>query len=252
MENISYKNVGLFQKTELLHKEKHSNLKWRCLGKDCELSCCCIPHRATITINEVIPLSRFFPVVFVRTDNEDGTFLESINIYYKLPGSEGCCIYLDPNLGCMLGDKKPIACKQYPFMVQQDGKNNMFVNIDLTCPGFSYTEGQSVLDEEGNVTSYFMEEFLNPSIAHIKNRKETEDFIRQLLELDLIREYYAHFNNQKIVIQYRAVDFERLLKLSDKDFKMLALKGYLSLIYAHLHSIQNLSLLVEKAVITQR
>lgn len=235
----------LFEKTELLDTVKHKGLKWHCLKGDCSLNCCFLPKRSSIFLSEILSLSRFFPISFVliKDKDEDKPPRKDINIFYKLEQDEGGCLYLDPERGCILGQEKPLSCKQYPFSIVMDEKGRHLVNLDMTCPGFDTDKGEPVFVENG-LNPYFNKDFLQYAKILFDQRKQTIEFVEAMFNYNLVSP--GEFNYKGFKIPINAVDESRLLDLPREVQKDFTSRGYMRYIYAHLNSIQNYAKLIDK------
>ncbi len=225
--------VRLFSKVELLDTQRHKNLRWLCLKGECGVSCCKLPDRTFIVLDEIIRLSRYFPVVFTVEVDEEGRQERLVCAYFRLKQSQEGCVYLKEGVGCQLEGEKPYTCRQYPFLIEKDA-----VAVDLTCPGFSYTQGEKVLVDEG-INPYFEENFLAYSLRIENQRELTQAFVNTLFELGLI--VGAKYVEEELEVSFNMVDEERLMSLPQSTLKELSRLGYLRYIYAHLNSLENWS-----------
>ncbi|GEM_PF-4029903 len=64
-------------------------------------------QRLKIVLSEVPILYKHFPISFVVSKVEGDRLVKDINIFYKIEKDNGYCTYLDPNVGCTLGQEKP-------------------------------------------------------------------------------------------------------------------------------------------------
>ncbi len=240
----------LFERVEVLDKVKHKDLRWFCLGKDCPSSCCYLPVSTNIILDELVSLSRHFPLVFVH----DGKGW-SIHAIFKLSNDKSMpCVHLRPRTGCALGEEKPLACKQYPFFTMglemSDGKiyvvpkksEKMAINMDLGCPGFSQTQGEPVL-QDGVLNPYFEENFVAPARTLLNRWDEMRQFVDAVVSNELIRGGKFVYKDEEIPINY--VDEVRLTALPRDTIIDFREKGYLRYIYAHLASLQNFIRLIK-------
>ncbi|SHK58143.1 SapC family protein [Thermocrinis minervae] len=222
--------VELFSHVEPLDPEKHKNLRWECLKSSCSVQCCRQPTRSSIVLEELIPLSRYFPVVFTVEVDKEGEEEKLLCVYFRLDEADRC-VYLKDGLGCLLGKDKPYACRQYPFLIRGD---SLFV--DFTCPGFSEDQGEPIfLDKDLN--PYFLEEFIQYSLRINQQMEETKRFVKELFSLGII--VGGKYVMEGKEISFNFVDEEKLMALPKKILVELQRKGYLRYIYAHLNSLDN-------------
>jgi len=233
----------LFERTELLDTVKHKNLRWQCLKGDCSLQCCLIPRRSSIILAEVPALYKHFPISFVVVKEADGRITRDINIFYKLEKDNGPCAYLDPNTGCTLGQEKPLSCKQYPFSILKDNLDRYLVNMDLTCPGFNLEKGEPIF-LNGSLNSYYNREFLNFAKKFFDDRRATLEFVESMFNNNLV--VSVQFVYKNIYVPLNIIDENKLVELPKEILKEFVLRGYLKIIYYHLHSLQNWRKLIDK------
>lgn len=234
----------LFVKTEILDTQKHKNLKWRCLGASCPSSCCYVPVRSSVGFKEMEYLSLYFPISFplIKYDqNQEPRF--ELNLFFKLDiDTEGHCAYLGPS-GCVLGEEKPYACKQYPFSPIKDASGRTILQLDFTCPGWSETEGDTVLLSPTEMNSYFMQGFVQPGINFLEEWQESRIFVDTLANYELIKP--ATYIYKGVSVSLNAVDEKALFELPSSVLKDFETRGYLRAIYFHIHSVQNYRKLID-------
>lgn len=231
----------LFETTELLDIVKHKGLRWHCLGGMCPTSCCYVPHRSTITLEESLELANYFPIVFFVVE-KDGQKRQEFCIVFKLEKAKKC-VYLQEGIGCVLGDKKPLACKQYPLSIVKDSMGRDLVMIDRTCPGFSEDTGELLFPEHGKLNPYFEGNFLKPAKMFIEGLKEAQLFVNTMFSYNLV--VGGRFSYRGVEVQINLIDENRLMELPREvliDFKN---RGYMRYIYAHLNSLQHMRRLID-------
>lgn len=221
----------LFSHVRHMDPEKDKNLKWECLKSLCPSSCCFVPDRTLIVLDEVPRLSKYFPVVITVEVDQQGNENPLLCAYLRLREDKRGCVYLLDGKGCTLEDEKPYTCKQYPFFISQG-----CLAMDLTCPGFSTDKGKRIFDGD-HINSDFERDFFAYALSLEKAKAQTEEFLRVLFEKDLVVGYKFVF--EKVEIFFNAVDEDKLLELPKDVLKEFSSKGYLRIIYAHLNSLQN-------------
>ncbi len=232
--------IRLFSKVELLDPQEYKNLRWRCLKSECSSSCCLIPDRTFIVLEEVVSLSRYFPVVITVEIDEGGKEERLLCAYFRLKEDKRGCVYLEEGVGCLLKDAKPYTCRQYPFFIKSG-----YLAIDLTCPGFSQTEGEPVWEGQ-YINPTFEQDFFAYSLKLEEQKNQTEEFLNMLFDLQLVVGGKLTYEN--IEVSFNMVDEEKLLSLPPNILKELQIKGYLRLIYAHLNSLQNWERLMKRCL----
>lgn len=232
--------MKLFSNTIFLDQEKHKNLKWQCLKSACPNSCCLIPDRTFVVLEEVVSLSRHFPVVINIEVDQEGKEQRLLCAYFRLREDKKGCIYLKDGMGCLLEEEKPYTCRQYPFFIKRG-----YLALDLTCPGFSEMEGEAVW--EGNlINPYFEQSFYAYSLKIEEGKAQTEEFVNLIFELGLVVGGSISYGN--LEVSFNMVDEKRLFELPQDTLKELSERGYMRLIYAHLNSLQNWERLIRRYI----
>lgn len=144
----------------------------------------------------------------------------------------------------------PSYVRRYPFVVtepSEDGRQGVF--IDLACKRFKKKGGVSLFDEQGQETTFLVEtkSFLSQHYAHAK---VTENFCTWLKKENLFTEMAAKFqlaSGEEFLFDHLLViDEQKLMSLPQKKVMELFKLGWLGWIYAHLMSLTNMSLLVDR------
>ncbi|WP_297091542.1 YkgJ family cysteine cluster protein [Thermococcus sp.] len=62
---------------------------------------------------------------------------------------DGGCVFLDPEtLKCRIYEKRPLACRLYPFVfVKQGSVMEVYVKMDSFCPGLNHQDGEAITRE---------------------------------------------------------------------------------------------------------
>ncbi|MEJ5339158.1 MAG: SapC family protein [Aquificaceae bacterium] len=232
--------MKLFSNTILLDQEKHINLKWSCLKGACPHSCCLIPDRTFVVLEEVVSLSRHFPVVINIEVDQEGKEQRLFCAYFRLKEDWKGCIYLKDGVGCLLEEEKPYTCRQYPFFI-----SGGYLALDLTCPGFSELEGEPIWEGQ-LINSCFEQGFYVYSLKLEEGKAQTEEFINLLFDLGLV--VGGRVSYEGVEVSFNMVDEKRLFELSGDTLRWLSEKGYLKVIYAHLNSLQNWERLIRRYI----
>lgn len=144
----------------------------------------------------------------------------------------------------------PSYVRRYPFVVtepSEDGKQGVFVDLD--CERFNSENGAALFDEKGEETPFLIEtkNFLSQHYAH---SKVTENFCAWLMKENLFTEMAAKFqlsSGEEFLFDHLLViDEKKLMSLSQKKVMELFKLGWLGWIYAHLMSLTNMSLLIDR------
>jgi len=146
-------------------------------------------------------------------------------------------------MGCVLGDERPIACKQYPFSIVRDRAGEVSVGVRLSCPGFSRSSGQLVIMPDNKLSPVIEEECIKPATSGFDAREETKRFVDTLKKYNLIVD--GQFNHRGEGVAIKLVDAKKLRELPEEIREDLRAKGYMELIYAHMDSIFNCSMFID-------
>ena len=211
-------------------------LKWDCLGAACPSSCCSQFAYSRVSIQEIIPLSRHFPIVFSMVTGEGGESEMHTCIQMKLVRENNYCVHLHKGMGCKLRSEKPLSCTQYPFRVLRDGSGQHRINVRMGCPGFSPESGQPVLLPGGTLSRFVEAEFIGPAISRLNAQEETGRFAADLWRYDLIAPGQYTYRGEEV--SFNLVDSRKLYGLTGEVRDEFRRKGYMDLIYAHMDSLE--------------
>lgn len=244
MENeaLTWQRLGEPEKQPLA-AEKNRNLKWECLGSACPVSCCSTYAYARLFVHEIIPVSKHFPVSFIAINLQEEKEKFVLCFLMKAVESKQSCIYLEEGRGCLLGDERPIACKQYPFAVDKGIAGGNDICIKPACPGLSPDHGLPILLPDNKIASNIEQEFIKPALAAMETEEETEGFVEALNSNGLLVD--AHYEHRGINLPVKCVDESRLPGLPPETLREFQAKGYMELISAHISSLENCKRLID-------
>lgn len=118
-----------------------------------------------------------------------------------LDNEKKVCPFHNPNIGCMIHNEKPIACKSYPLALQTIDAFNTKIEIDPLC---EYTiQNREVLEKANakKIEEIYGEEFKNVK-KHLQRNKKIQYKLRILEE----------FGKCKIPKQISSEKFDEYLK----------------------------------------
>lgn len=149
----------------------------------------------------------------------------------------------------------PAFIRRYPFIfsANEDGKT-FTLCVDEAFQGLNYLgRGEPLFDAEGKQTPYVdnVLKFLQEYRAHFLR---TQAFCRKLVELNLLEPMRAQFTlgAEKMSLGgFQAVDRAKLKALPGETLAQLAATDELELIYLHLQSMRNFSVVKDKLVLTR-
>jgi hypothetical protein len=189
-----------------------------------------------VVIHEFIRASNELPIVFIK-NADTGQFQSIILTGFDL--GENLLVENDKWLAMFT----PKSASLYPFklsLVGQEGKEKKYgFFVDEACKRFNSEEGDRLFDGAGKESKFLESCRLNIS-DYFQQSIMTKDFINYLTENELLTE-----GQISLKIPDRDISLEGIFtvnqatldKLSDDKFLELRKKGYLSLIYSHMHSL---------------
>lgn len=199
---------------------------------------------APLFINELRRALRSYPVVFLR-EPEGGGF----GLYALLGLKPEQNLFVDAEGGWLPFAHMPLMIQRYPFALAKNDADpsSMLLCIDVECGYLSDTEGAPlVVDGQPGPVVTEAQRFL---VETMKLEQATRQFCQDLAQIGLIEtlnvsvKSMATGETETIGGCFR-VSEEKLGKLSDADMLGLRKRGALSLIYAHLFSLDNMERLL--------
>ncbi|MFT4887927.1 MAG: hypothetical protein ACJAY7_001171 [Pseudohongiellaceae bacterium] len=219
-----------------LQNDKHANLKTTQSGDYTRHK---ERHLIPIIAQDFFTLAAEFPVVFVK-NNEAGEFIPVAVMSLR----EG------QNLYCATEEWQaqvvPLSFNNAPFSIARtDPEGEQFVVlIDEESPMLGETDGEPLFKEGGEKTEYLEKRI--ESLLHVAQQVQQTQAICKLFEEKNL------FTTNQVQLQHRpdgktynidgiyTINETALNELSDEDVLELRSKGLLSMIYAHLTSLQQL------------
>jgi len=143
----------------------------------------------------------------------------------------------------------PAFVRRYPFVFSKSG-DRYTLCIDESWEGCNQEgRGQRLIDEKGERTP-FLEKLMGFLQDYQQNAQRTATYGEKLKELDLLEQKAATFtlaSGEKISLKgFMAVNREKLHELPAETLQQLVKTGELEVTHAHLLSMNNLSLMVER------
>ncbi|HET7174969.1 MAG TPA: SapC family protein [Gammaproteobacteria bacterium] len=201
---------------------------------------------------EFVQAARHYPLVFAQDPNTGGFLPLAItglnqdqNLFIGTDGEWEKDAYI------------PAYVRRWPFFgVRVTGEKAKDGNI-LICVDESglETSSQAVFDAEGKTSTDFAS--MQTLISEMEGaRVPTEHLCQSVKELDLLEPFEAHaFPKDGQEMRLRGmfrVNEDKLNELQGKDLKRLMKHGELSRIYAHLMSLDNFKLLMDRTAARQK
>lgn len=145
----------------------------------------------------------------------------------------------------------PAFVRRYPFVFASSDEGATFtLCIDESFSGCNREgKGERLFDAEGQRTQY-LETVLNFVKEYQVQFQRTRAFCDRLKELDLLDPMQAQFTlpdgRLRSLTGFMAVNRTKLMDLDEDVLGKMAKSGELELIYLHLHSLQNLSNMLQR------
>jgi hypothetical protein len=146
----------------------------------------------------------------------------------------------------------PAFVRRYPFVFStNEDKSTFTLCIDKEFQGLNEDDrGEKLFDEEGEKTSY-LDKMLNFLSEYQVQFQRTQTFCEKLKELDLLESMQAHISlpggSQQSLTGFQVINRDRLKALDGDKLAELAKTDELELAYLHLQSLNNFSVMVERA-----
>jgi hypothetical protein len=150
----------------------------------------------------------------------------------------------------------PAFIRRYPFVFAEDRPNNRFIAcIDVEAP-MVVKENPDTKLFEGNEPTQYTREAVNFLTGFEQQRRDTQEFVKRLNELDLFETAKVSVRPQQSdgtagdpvdVAEYTAVSFDKLKALPPETLAELLASGHLAAIFIHLHSLRVWQWLIERA-----
>lgn len=203
-------------------------------------------HVVPLTLGEFAAAGLDFPIIFAGADRVPLAVMgmrEGANLFISEDGAFETHRYI------------PAFIRRYPFVFAEDRANKRFIAcIDVEAPMVG--ENAEIALFNGAEPSPYTKDAVNFLTGFEQQRRETEEFVKHLTELDL-------FHSTKLTLaqtradgtqadpvdlaDYIAVSLEKLKGLPHAKLAELLNKGYLAAIHVHLHSLRAWQWLIQRA-----
>ena len=233
----------LFQKPELLTKEKHGGMGIS--RPDRPFAFAEGVRAVPLTISEIASAMRHFPVIFANLENPMPLavlgIIDEQNLFVRDDGEWEEGVYV------------PGYLRRYPFALatdKQSDPNNprMAIIVDEGYQGLS--QGGDLPFFDGGEPSEAMKQAMEYCQQYERDRLMTQQFAAKLKEYDLLADQVAQFTPEggqaAPFARYAGVEEKRLQDLGDDKFLELRRSNMLPLLYAQLMSMGNWRALMDK------
>jgi hypothetical protein len=145
----------------------------------------------------------------------------------------------------------PAFVRRYPFVFASSEDGSRFtLCVDKEFKGLNEDDrGEKLFDEAGEKTSY-LDRMLSFLQEYQLQFQRTQTFCKLLKELDLLETMQAQISlpsgNQQSLTGFQVINRDRLKALDGEKLAELAKTDALELVYLHLQSMNNFSVMVEQ------
>ena len=202
-------------------------------------------HLIPIVVRDFYTLSSEFPLVFV-TNVQSEEFMPVAIMGLK----EGQNLYCQESP--FPSQVIPIGFGNAPFAITatDESRDQFAVLVDEDSELLSRTEGNALFNEKGEKTEY-MDARVEGLVRAANEREQTTQVCKLLREKELLVTHQVQLQHRPDGQRYSiegiyTVNEEKLNQLSDEEFLELRKIGLLSMIYAHLTSLQQLRRISER------
>lgn len=232
--------LGFYRELVPLSLTKHKNLHMKSspAGYTFAQSTVSVPLAGV----EFMEAAREFPIVFVKSENERIVPIAVLGIQVHSN------LFVDHD-GKWRAQYMPAYLRRYPFIpAQENAQEESTVWIDESYDGLSNSEGELLIDSQGNKTEKLEEiiQFLQGCHAEYLR---TEGFGKLLTTLGLLQPLSAKIETadgeQHRLTGFYVVDEQKLAAIDADEIVRLFRSGALAWIHAHLVSVKNIGKMVD-------
>ncbi|WNO08717.1 SapC family protein [Teredinibacter sp. KSP-S5-2] len=223
--------TALYKEPAALDTKKHVNLKLKLEG---DFAFASHMNSVPVTGTEFFEASRHYPILFVKNDAGEVLSLALLSLKKEGHdlGNEWKNVYV------------PAVLRRYPFAITKEGG----VVFDQQCPMLNEEDGELLFNEEGEPTDT-MKRVVDFLRACEQNFAYTEQFLKAVQEADLLTEFKPSVKVGKGTVtltDFFFIDEKKFLELPAETVQDWFKKGWIGWVYAHLHSIRSLGLLIQR------
>lgn len=225
----------MYKNLQVLDKEKHKNLK---INPMTDLLFAKNLSSVALNANEVIAVGASFPVVFGSESAPSIMGVFSIT-------NENLAIN---NEGKWITNYVPMAIRKYPFALgsTQENPENKVILIDEESVLFSKTKGKGLFNSKGE-QSEALDNAVKFLVSYEQQAQVSKNIAKLISDSGILedREISVGEGDEKKVLVngFRIVNRDKLNALSDDILADWVRKGIITLIDAHLRSLDNIKIL---------
>jgi hypothetical protein len=230
----------MFKSVVPLAVEKHKNMRLKPVA---DYGFAAGQTMCPITAVEFPRVAPIYPIVFLKDDAGD------TGAFALLAVPNGKNLFIDEN-GAWRASYVPASIRRFPFVFGRTSADdkNLALCIDEDNDHVSETEGAPLFTEDGKPT-----DILEKAIEFMKqfqtNHTHTIAICQELDRLEMFQDLKARVQlpsgRKYDFVGARIIDEKKLSTLADADFLEWRKRGWLSLIYAHLISLGQITHLAE-------
>ena len=228
-----------YRQPELLNHQLHGSLGLRLPERPFEFA---RKSRALpITLSEIASAQKHFPIVFSDLENPVplavvGT-MDDVNLFIDDNGNWERETYIPAYIRC------------YPFALAARSNDEFAVVIDRAAESITDNPEQPFFGDDNKVTPE-TQALIDFCGRYDAQAKRTAEFGLRLKELGLLAGQQVTrktpTGEEVPVASYVAVDSDKLNELDDAAVKELFSQGYLAGVFAHLFSLENWQVMIER------
>jgi hypothetical protein len=224
----------MYKNLEAISAEKHIDLK---LDPTVSHAYAAGLNLVPLSYSEIIPVSRFCPVIFPEQDKPFPNALMSLD-----PGKN---VFVNEN-GDWTGPYVPAQIRMYPFALgQTDQQDTFVVCIDSNAPHFASGKGDP-LDNANGEPSQFLNSTMDALKKYYQELVQTRELFVLFSNHDIVHPAQTTVNRHgtpTVIKGFSSVDTLKLADLDPHILKDWIKRGFMSIIFAHIHSLANIPLL---------
>ncbi len=238
-KNIEQGRKNMYKKLVVLDKKRHSNLKVQSMR---DLNFAKGNSFIPVIASEVALVGSAFPIVFTDGDNPSLVALVSL-------GGDSLAINHE---GKWITNYVPSFIRKYPFSIAgtQENPQQKVILIDEESDLVSTTEGNELFLEDGT-QSDTLKNAINFLTNYENQLNITQNVVKAISDSGILeeREIAVGEGDEKqiLVNGFRVIDRDKLNSLSDDILADWVRKGIISLIDAHIKSLEHINTLFELA-----
>lgn len=233
------KGKKMYKNLAILDKEKHKELKINPLT---DLNFAKSVTHIPVLASEVSQVGEVFPIVF--TADESSSLIAVVSL-----GSDSLAITLD---GKWITSYVPSYLRKYPFSLASTKENpqQKVILIDEDSSLFSKSKGKQLFKKDGE-KSETLEHAINFLTSYDTQMSVTQNVVKIISQSGILEDReisVGEGDEKKVLVKgFKVVDREKLNALSDDILADWVRKGIMTMIDAHLKSLNNIGTLFEIA-----